>query len=377
MDWTYVTLVGAAIWFGILFLPWRPWAVREILEGEEGSAGEDLGDITVLIPARNEAAAIPAVISALNSQGTSLPIILIDDQSIDDTVRAARNAGQEGLRIVQGRPLPQGWTGKLWALEQGLAYVKTPLTLLLDADIEVRPGILPALRRRITEDGFHFVSLMAALRMESFWERFFMPAFVYFFKLLYPFALSNSASARVAAAAGGCILVETRLLKAAGAFGSLRGELIDDCALAKKIKLQGGRTWIGLTHGVRSLRPYPNLASIWNMVARSAFAQLRFSLPLLLLCTAAMIGAFLLPVGGLFFPSIPAKAISAATLAGMMGSFLPTLKFYGRPRISSMAMPLVGIFYLAMTWTSAVRFWLGKGSEWKGRSYFAEGAHPQ
>ncbi len=369
MDWTYVTLAGALIWFGILFLPGRPWGVREVLEGEEPSADQDLSNVTVLIPARNEAPTISAVISALTAQGKNLSIVLIDDQSKDDTVPLARRAAEQNLRIVPGRPLPPGWTGKLWALEQGLAQVHTPLTLLLDADIELRPGLVAALRRKMGERGVHFISLMAALRMESFWERFFMPAFVYFFKLLYPFAVSNSPSPRVAAAAGGCILAETRVLQAIGAFRSLRGELIDDCALARRVKLQGGRTWIGLTHGVRSLRAYPDLASIWNMVARSAFAQLRYSLLLLLLCSGLMTAAFWLPVGGLFFPSPAAKAISAGAFAAMAASFLPTLDFYRRSRIFALALPLIGTFYLAMTWTSAVRFWMRRGAEWKGRSY--------
>jgi hopene-associated glycosyltransferase HpnB len=369
MDWTYVTLAGAAIWVAVLFLPWRPWAVREVLEGGASSSREDLSDITVLLPARNEAPLIGATLSALEAQGTNLSVVLIDDQSTDGTVPLARRVPMRNLRILPGRPLPAGWTGKLWALEQGLEQVHTPLTLLLDADIELRPGLLAALRKKVNEEGLHFISLRAALRMESFWERFFMPAFVYFVKLLYPFALSNSRSHRVAAAAGGCILLETRLLKGIGGFQALRGELIDDCALARRVKLEGGRTWIGLTHSVRSMRPYPHLGSIWNMVARSAFTQLRYSFFLLLLCTALMSAAFWLPVAGLFFPSAAAKAISAGAWAAMMAGFLPTLRFYGRSRFFAFAMPLIGTFYLAMTWTSAFRFWIKKGAEWKGRSY--------
>ena len=196
-----------------------------------------------------------------------------------------------------------------------------------------------------------------------------MPAFIYFFKLLYPFRLSNSSFSRVAAAAGGCILLESHLLDAIGRFQTLRGELIDDCALAKRIKSQGYRTWIGITHSARSLRSYNHLGVIWNMVARSAFNQLHYSFLLLLLCTVIMITAFWLPVLGLFFPTIIAKAISIASLGAMMLSYLPLLKFYGVPKVFAAAMPLIGTFYLAMTWTSAIRFWLKDGAEWKGRFY--------
>jgi hypothetical protein len=177
----------------------------------------------------------------------------------------------------------------------------------------------------------------------------------------------------VAAAAGGCILLETRLLQEVGGFKTLRGELIDDCALAKRVKLLGHKTWIGLTHSVLSHRSYNDLAPIWNMVARTAFAQLRYSTLLLLLGTVLMMTAFWLPIAGLFFPNLMAKVISLASLGAMMLGYLPTLKFYGIFRGFALALPLIGSFYLAMTWTSAIRFWLRKGSEWKGRSYTKKG----
>ncbi len=373
MDWTYLTLAGAVIWFGILLLPWRPWGIREVLEASPPSSEENLSDITALIPARNEAKLVTTLMSGLEAQGKHLTIILVDDQSTDGTAQTALRTGKENLRIIEGESLPTGWSGKLWALEQGLAHVQTPLTLLIDADIELRAGILAAFRKKMIENDLQFISLMAALRMVSFWERLFMPAFIYFFKLIYPFRLSNSNYPGVAAAAGGCILLETRLLQAIGGFKPLRGELIDDCALAKKVKSLGHKTWIGLSHSVLSRRPYDDLAAVGNMVARSAFAQLRYSTLLLLLCTVLMMTAFWLPIAGLFFPNLMAKVISVASLGAMMLSYLPTLNFYGASRGFALALPLIGSFYLAMTWTSAIRFWLREGSEWKGRSYTKKG----
>lgn len=367
--WNSFALVGLFIWSAILLVPWRPWSAREFLDATHPLDQEDLGEITVLIPARNETETISATISGLKKQGRDLNIVLVDDQSTDGTMETARKAGDGRLRIISGQPLPPGWSGKLWALEQGRLFVKTPLCLLIDADIELRPGILVALRTLMKQNDLQFVSLMAALRMTSFWERLLMPAFVYFFKLLYPFRLSNSGFSKVAAAAGGCVLLETRLLDEIGGFQVLRGELIDDCALARRVKSLGCKTWIGLTHSVRSLRPYNDLGTIWNMVERTAFTQLRYSALLLILCTALMMTVFWLPVAGLLFPTATAKIISAGALGVMFLCYLPTLRFYGLSRRWAMGLPLIGGLFLAMTWTSAIRFWQGKGSTWKGRSY--------
>lgn len=366
---TLFAITGAAIWLTILLLPWRPWSTSEVLDVSSPLPEVDLGDITVLIPARNEAETIKATLPALTAQGRGLNIILIDDQSSDGTGQVARKAVDENLLIIKGKSLPSGWTGKLWALEQGRGHIRTPFTLLLDADIEPLPGIIGELKRAMQERDVQLISLMAELRMETFWERLLMPAFIYFFKLLYPFRLSNTGTSRVAAAAGGCILLETRLLHEIGGFDSLRGELIDDCALARRIKTLGYKTWIGLTHSVRSIRPYEKLRTIWEMVARTAFTQLHYSGLVLALCTAIMVLSFVVPGLGLFLPSGMAKFFSALGLAIMILCYLPTLKFYGLPGRWALALPLIGILYLAMTWTSAMRYWLGGGSHWKGRAY--------
>jgi hopene-associated glycosyltransferase HpnB len=329
----------------------------------------DLSDITALIPARNEAGVIGKTLSSLQAQGHDLAIVLVDDQSTDGTAAVAQTLGIQNLRIISGESLPLDWSGKLWALEQGFRHVKTPLTLLIDADIELKPGVLNDLHQKLKEDSLHLISLMAQLRMVNFWERLLMTAFIYFFKMLYPFRLSNSSFTGVAAAAGGCILLETRLIKEIGGFNAIRNELIDDCALAKQVKSRGYRTWIGLTHSVRSLRSYENLAAIWNMVARSAFCQLRYSGILLTGTTAVVIVVFWLPIAGLFFPTASAKVISAIAFAAMIFTYLPTLKFYGLSRAFALALPFIGTLYLAMTWSSAIRYWAGAGSPWKDRFY--------
>ena len=369
MIWIFLAMVGLWIWFFILILPWHPMSTREFLDAGAPAPEENLSDISVLIPARNEADVIKISLTGLKVQGSNLNIILIDDNSTDGTAYLARELLKYNLRIISGKPLEPGWSGKLWALEQGICHIDTRFTLLVDADIELQPGILPALYKMMMENDLHFVSLMPALRMISFWEKLLMPTFIYFFKLLYPFSLSNSSFPRVAAAAGGCILMETHLLDKIGAFKSLREELIDDCALAKRVKSLGYRTWIGLTHSVHSLRSYDHLSAIWNMVARNAFTQLHHSVLLLVLCTALMITVFCLPVAGFMFPSIMAKVISALALGTMILSYLPILKFYGLSRNWAIALPLIGTLYLAMTWTSAIRFWKGEGVSWKGRYY--------
>jgi len=369
MCWNYLAAIGAFIWLAIMLLPWRPWDTREVVDSASASPDADLSDVTVLIPARNEAEVIGTTLASLKTQGNDLAIIVVDDRSTDGTMTVVQTLGIQNLRILSSEPLPACWSGKLWALEQGFRHVNTPLTLLLDADIELRPGIVGGLRQKLKENHLHFISLMAQLRMASFWERLLMPAFVYFFKMLYPFRLSNSSSTRVAAAAGGCILLETRLIKEIGGFEGIRQELIDDCALAKRVKSLGYRTWIGLTHSVHSLRSYKNLAGIWNMVARTAFCQLRYSAMLLGGTTAIMLLVFWLPVAGLFFPVASAKIISACTFGALILSYLPTLKFYHQSRGWALALPLIATLYLAMTWSSAVRFWVGAGSPWKGRFY--------
>lgn len=359
------------IWWGILLLPWRPWSSQESLEAPFFPAkNPDLSQVTVLIPARNEALVIGKALHSLQSQGHGLQVIVVDDESADDTAAAARAIlPEEQLRVITGKPLPSGWSGKLWALEQGWPHINTPLTLLLDADIVLKAGMLEALENKMRREERQLVSLMAWLRMETFWEKLLMPAFIYFFKLLYPFHLSNHGPRWIAAAAGGCVLIETRILTEMGGFESLKGALIDDCALARQVKRLGYRTWIGLSHGVHSLRPYDNLASIWEMVARTAFTQLFYSAGLLILVSVAFIAAFWLPVIALWAINPWVQITAAFALAGMLLSYLPLLRYYHLPLVWSLTLPAIAALYLAMTWSSALRYWRGERSHWKARLY--------
>ena len=355
----------ALMWVGLLLVPWRPWSTRERIEADPQAGSVDLSEITVLIPARNEADVIGLTLAGLQAQGTGLQVIVVDDQSSDTTAQIA--ASFPNTRVIRGQPLPEGWAGKLWALEQGKSHVRTPITLLLDADIQLQPGLLTALLAHKQRDNRQFVSLMADLRRTSFWDRLLLPAFVYYFKLLYPFALSNSNFRHVAAAAGGCILVDTEALQRAGAFASLRNALIDDCTLARQVKNAGYRTWLGLSRSVVSLRPYGTLRSIHDMVARSAFTQLGYSTVVLLVVTALFALSYGLPF--VLLASTEAWRLGLVAWVAMMLSYLPMLRYYRMPLVWALLLPVSAVLYLGMTWSSAIRYWRGIRSRWKDRTY--------
>jgi hopene-associated glycosyltransferase HpnB len=358
--------IPALMWVGLLLAPWRPWSTREHMEADlHAASAVNLAEVTVLIPARNEAELIGATLAALQVQATDLNVLVIDDQSSDATVQIA--AAYPNTRIISGRPLPDGWAGKLWALEQGMAHVDTAMTLLLDADIQLQPGLLVRLLAHKRREGRHLVSLMADLRRTSFWDRLLLPVFVYYFKLLYPFSVSNSRSRHVAAAAGGCVLVDTQVLRHVGAFASLRDALIDDCTLARQVKNAGYSTWLGLSRDVVSLRPYGSLGSIHDMVARSAFTQLRYSTLLLLIVTAVFAVAYGLPF--VLLGSAHAWPLGLVAWAAMTLSYMPVLRYYGMSPLWALLLPLSAVLYLGMTWSSALNYWRGMRSRWKGRTY--------
>jgi hopene-associated glycosyltransferase HpnB len=374
-----VALAALAAWVTVLLLPWRPYALRERLEPDSAATGDSLDDVTVLIPARDEADVIDRTLRALARQAVRVEVILVDDQSQDGTadVAAASAGAASGLElaVLPGRPLPQGWAGKLWALEQGLALVERRFVLLLDADIELAPGMVGALRRLAVERDAALVSIMAELKCDSVVERLLTPAFVFFFKLLYPFALANDRSSRVAAAAGGCMLARTADLRALGGFAAIRGALIDDCTLAVRLKSRGASVWIGVSHSVRSLRGY-SFADFWHMVSRSAFTQLRYSVGLLLVATAllslTLLAPPLLAFGG-FALGVHGAAIGAAAWLASGGAYLPVVRFYRLPPAWALALPFAGALYLAMTWSSACNYWRGTRATWKNRRYESSG----
>ena len=246
-------VLGSLVWPIILLLPWKPWSTREHLDSGGLAPDTDLSDVTVLIPARDEAASIAKTLGGLEEQGDNLAVILIDDQSSDGTADLAQRTFHGDLRILRGKQLPPQWVGKLWALEQGRQLVSTELILLLDADILLVPGTISALKSKLKAEGLDLISLMAELRMQSFWERALSPAFIFFFKLLYPFALANNPRSKLSAAAGGCVLLRAEKLRDIGGFAAFKECIIDDCELAKRVKQGGGKAWIGSTHSARKL----------------------------------------------------------------------------------------------------------------------------
>ena len=364
---TFLAFLSFVAWVLVWLLPWQAWSTRESVDPYPDEARPENYAVTALVPARNEADHIAETLSSLAPQVDR--VVLIDDNSSDPTQAVAQALGIPNLTTVTGGPLPSDWIGKVWALEQGLGEVQTGWTLLLDADIQLQPGAVTMLFHQQRTENFDLVSVMATLRMETFWEKLLAPAFIYFFKLIYPFALANRSGTGVAAAAGGCILIRTETLRRTGGFVPIRAAIIDDCALAKQIKTSGGKNWIGLSRAVISRRAYPHLADFWEMVARSAFTQLRYSIPLLLLTTGLMLLVFWLPVVALLsgdFTSVAPGLLAFALLAAL---YWPILRFYGLSPAWSLAMPVIALLYLLMTWSSAFRYWLGRRPSWKGRTY--------
>ncbi|MGC8534396.1 MAG: glycosyltransferase [Rhizomicrobium sp.] len=328
--------------------------------------------VTAIVPARNEADVIATTLSSLLAQTYAgrFRILLVDDESSDGTRAQAAALGNEArLHVLAGNPRPSGWTGKLWAVHQGvLEAAKEPSDYLwlTDADIRHTPDNLAELVRRAEADGLVLTSLMAKLHCATWPERFFIPAFVYFFAMLYPFSWVNSVRNKMAAAAGGCMLVRCSALEAAGGIEAIRGEIIDDCAMGRLMKTQGP-IWLGLTERAKSIRPYRHMGEIRRMVARSAYAQLRYN-PLLLLGT--LLGLCLMflspPVYMLLAPD--ASWLAAAAAYGLMtASFRPMLRFYGRTPLWGLALPAIGLLYALFTLDSALQHWRGRGGMWKGR----------
>jgi len=370
-----VASIALAVWLYLLLGRGAFWRCNERDDGEPAQLPQ-WPRVAAVVPARNEAETIAASIGSLLAQDYrgAWDIILVDDDSGDGTADIARRQAQSGerLRVVTSHTLPAGWTGKLWAVKQGIdaatALSQAPDYLLLtDADIVHAPDSISRLVARAETGGLALTSLMVKLRCESFAERANVPAFVFFFQMLYPFACVNRPHSTVAAAAGGCMLVRAEALRKAGGIEVIRGALIDDCALAGALKAHGP-IWLGLTERVHSIRPYPALADIRRMVVRSAYAQLRYS-PLLLFGTAAgMALTYLVPPLMTLFGSGAARAIGIATWALMAIAFQPTLRLYRLSPLWGVALPAIALEYLIFTLDSAYQYVRGRGGSWKGRA---------
>ena len=406
-----VTGISLLAWIWLIYGRGFFWRMDQILratsadDGNQYEAGRDTWPtIKIIVPARNEAGNLPATLPSLLNQDYPGPltILLVDDQSTDGTRELALNLGREHnagnrLQVLTGETVPPGWTGKLWALEQGVraasegrensqAEAGPPeVFLFTDADITHPPDSLRTLVAKAMKDELDMVSVMAHLQVSTAWEHLLIPAFVYFFAKLYPFRWVNDPNRNTAAAAGGCVLLHCNALERAGGLESISGRIIDDCALAGLIKTSRrpntGAIWLGLDHNVRSTRSNSGLNDIWGMVTRSAYPQLHNSPVMLAVTVLGLSLVYLVPVGGAIGGLAAGVIDQDSTLALwllvagllawilMAGSYLPTLKRYRLSPILAFTLPLAAALYALMTIDSARRCWQGQGANWKGRIY--------
>jgi hopene-associated glycosyltransferase HpnB len=372
-----VAVVALLAWLWLVLARGLFW--RTDLRLPAGTPPADWPAVAVVVPARDEAQVLPVSLPTLLAQDYPGParVVLADDDSTDGTAALAGRLAETGmvpLTVVSPGPPPTGWTGKLWALQAGVgAAGDVEFLLLTDADIAHPTGSLTALVTAATAHRLDLVSQLVRLRVRTGWERLLVPAFGYFFALLYPPRWSNRPTARTAAAAGGCTLVRRAALERAGGLAAIRGAVIDDVALARTLKRSGARTYLGLADDVRSVRPYPTLAALWQMVARSAYTQLHHS-PLLLAGTVAGLAlVFAVPPAatatGALTGNTALFAVGAAGWTLMAASYQPTLAYHRQPAAAALLQPVTAGLYLAMTLDSARQHHTGRGAAWKGRTY--------
>ncbi|HXX82464.1 MAG TPA: glycosyltransferase [Casimicrobiaceae bacterium] len=383
-----VAALSCAVWIYLLAARGGFWRAAQRDDEPVPTLRGDIAwpRVAVVIPARDEAGLIGGTLAALLKQDYrgDFNVIVVDDHSSDDTVAKSRRAAaaaraSDRVTVLTAPSLPEGWTGKLWAMHLGVRYVQAlpepPAYLLLtDADIRHAADTLTTLVRRAVRDRLVLTSLMARLRCSSFAEHAFIPAFVFFFQMLYPFAWVNRPDRKTAAAAGGCMLVERRSLQTAGGLGAIRGELIDDCALARLLK-RHGPIWLGLSKRVRSARAYPSIGDVRHMIIRCAYAELQHS-PWWLAATAvAMTVAFLAPPVLILSGGGASQVLGALAWAQMALAMQPSLRFYGLSRWWGLALPAIAGAYLVFTIDSACRHMRGRGGEWKGRIHRQTTSH--
>ena len=373
---TLIAAVPLAIWLYLFFARGNFWQIHE--EEIEPTPSKRWPLVVAILPARNEAETIGRAVTSLAKQDYAgeLSAIVVDDHSDDGTADLARKAAAESnaaerISIHPASELPPGWTGKVWAMNEGIdeAAKRAPEYLwLTDADITHAPDTLRRLVYRAQRDSLDLASLMVLLRVQTFPERLLIPAFLYFFLTVYPPNWVSHPKSRVAAAAGGCILLRRSALERIGGMGAVRSEVIEDCALARVVKQSGGKIRLGLTRSSVSLRGYNSFAGIRDLIARVAFTQLRYSFLMLLGALAGLIVTYVLP--WVLFFAFPGEAWLAVdtTIAMMAATFVVTVKFYGLSWPWALTLPMAALFYGYATSVSAVRYWLGRGGQWKGRA---------
>jgi hopene-associated glycosyltransferase HpnB len=370
-----------ALWWAGYAVFGRRWRIApRLVTGAPATTAR----VVAVVPARNEAAELPRTLDALLAQRHPVHVVLVDDHSDDGTADVARAVAAaagaaERLTVLAAAPLPPGWTGKVWAQHQGAAEASArgaEWVWLTDADIRHEPDVLERLLAMAEREGRDLVSVMARLRCVTGFEKLLVPAFTYFFAMLYPFPAIRDDHSRTAGAAGGCVLVRRTLLECAGGLEAIRAAVIDDCALARVCKDAGGHLWLGYDAGVSSTRGYPTLTALWNMVARSAYTQLRTSPLILLGCVLGLCWSFVVPVAAVLGASTLARLLGLVTLAAMTRTYAPMVRWLGVPAGWALLLPVAAVLYTGMTVSSAWRHHRGRGAAWKGRAYGAAAPVP-
>ncbi|HEY4901110.1 MAG TPA: glycosyltransferase [Terriglobales bacterium] len=370
-------VVCLAIWIYLLIAHGMFWRVSS-LRADVQPATELDGTIAVVIPARDEADVIGATVQSLLRQTCvrSIHIFVVDDHSSDGTSEAAREAARscgrsEALDTIASTALPTGWTGKLWAVEQGVQQamrLRPRFLLLTDADIQHSPDNVAKLVAIAEAGNYDLTSFMVKLHCQTVAERLLVPPFVFFFFLLYPPAWIRDPHRKIAGAAGGCMLIRPQALEQAGGMAAIRNQIIDDCALARAVKQSGGRVWLGVTPDAQSTRIYGTFGEIERMIARTAFNQLQHSAWLLLGALVGLAITYLLPLGLLLSGNRTLAVVGAVSWLLMSATFLSMVRFYSLNPAWALTLPFSACFYMLATIHSAFKFWSGRGGEWKGRA---------
>jgi hopene-associated glycosyltransferase HpnB len=362
---TLLAALALLAWLWLVAAHGRFWQAGPVLAPSRPAASPRLAAV---VPARDEAAVVARSVGSLLAQDYGgLCVVVVDDGSSDGTGAIVRALGD--VTVLDGAPRPPGWAGKLWAVAQGVAATDTEWLLLTDADIEHDPRHVASLLAHAEQEGLDMVSEMVALNCTSLAERALVPAFVYLFQLLYPFAWVNDPRRSTAAAAGGTVLIRRAALERIGGIAAIRGALIDDVALARAVKQSGARIWLGHSALARSIRAYPGFADIWRMVARSAYVQLRCSPLLLVATTLGLALLFLVPSAAAVAGTLPARIPGLLAWVLMAASLLPTLRRYHRSPLWAPLLPAIALFYMAATIGSAIDHHRGRGVVWKRRAY--------